>query len=342
VSPAASRPGFWQRSDVRRRLPLAAAAAGLVLLLLTLAVLPPRRAALPPPAPAEAAPEAAAISQERVDLRREPSERSTAVRALVRGEEVTIVDLRGIWARVRDRDGQEGFLPLESLEADAARTNRARRAETIFKFAPLSGDVAERTAVRLGPFSFAPKWGEAEPGAAVEIYSVDHDYYAIRLSDGTLGFIASRDVDLVPANPSEPALAETAGRVVREITVTEEGAPDTAGGVAGSEPGAPAEPGERAPSVPSSAIAPAVLLTRVDPAYPSAALAAGVAGTVVLDLHIDETGAVTDVDVRREGPLGMTEAAVAAVRQWRYRPAMGPAGPIAAIKRVRIDFQPSH
>jgi periplasmic protein TonB len=60
---------------------------------------------------------------------------------------------------------------------------------------------------------------------------------------------------------------------------------------------------------------------------------------VILQVSIDSDGAVSNVRVRHGLPLGITEAAVGAVRQWRYRPAQGPHGPIPSARTVRIDFR---
>jgi protein TonB len=61
-------------------------------------------------------------------------------------------------------------------------------------------------------------------------------------------------------------------------------------------------------------------------------------GSVVLDVAIDETGRVTDARVVRGLAFGLSEAAAAAVREWRYRPAQGPDGPMPSRKTVRILF----
>ena len=83
---------------------------------------------------------------------------------------------------------------------------------------------------------------------------------------------------------------------------------------------------------------PAVVIEKVDPPYPEIAVRAQVEGSVVLDVGIDENGRVTDVQVTRGLPFGLSEAAADAVRQWRYRPASCPHGPIASRKTVRILF----
>jgi protein TonB len=81
-----------------------------------------------------------------------------------------------------------------------------------------------------------------------------------------------------------------------------------------------------------------VVVEKVDPPYPAVAVRAQVEGSVVLDIGIDETGRVTDVQVTRGLPFGLSEAAADAVRKWKYRPARGPEGPIPSRKTVRILF----
>jgi protein TonB len=83
---------------------------------------------------------------------------------------------------------------------------------------------------------------------------------------------------------------------------------------------------------------PAVLVSKVDPTYPEPAIRAQIEGSVVLDVGIDETGRVIDVQVTRGLPFGLSDSAANAVRQWIYRPARGPAGPIPSRKSVRILF----
>jgi TonB family protein len=338
---------------VRRYLPVGIGVLALVLLVLTFAVAPRGRRRSAGIAAAAAAPEPASISEREAELRRSADSRSETVVTLRRGSAITLVEQKGIWCRARDASGREGFLPRQSVERDADRALRSRRAETIFRFAPLSGDVADDTPLLLAPFSFAAVWGTAERGDSLPIYSVDHGYYATKLPDGTLGFVASEDVDVIPADPAEPALTPGAGKVVQEISVAERTPPP------GAEPGPAPSPGPVFPGMPSDVpapglppgnpappagppgeIAPAVLLQKVDPLYPAAALAARVAGTVVLQVSIDREGNVTRVDVKRPAPLGMTDAAIAAVQRWKYRPANALGGPIPSIKLVRIEFKP--
>ena len=68
--------------------------------------------------------------------------------------------------------------------------------------------------------------------------------------------------------------------------------------------------------------------------YPEAALAAQVEGSVGLLLEIDETGAVTAVEVLSSAGYGFDEAAAAAAQSFQFSPAEDPTGPIP----VAIEF----
>jgi len=66
------------------------------------------------------------------------------------------------------------------------------------------------------------------------------------------------------------------------------------------------------------------ILNRVQPNYPPVARTKKVQGTVILSLLISDRGDVIDVKVLREagGSAGLNEAAVAAAKKWKFRPAV--------------------
>src|SRR5262249_4910383 len=102
---------------------------------------------------------------------------------------------------------------------------------------------------------------------------------------------------------------------------------------ASAPPPAPAPP-EAAPGL----IEPAVVATRVEPVYPEPARRAGIEGIVELEVSIDASGRVAEVEVLRGLPMGLSDAAVEAVRKWTWKPARSPAGPVASRRTVRIRF----
>ncbi len=74
------------------------------------------------------------------------------------------------------------------------------------------------------------------------------------------------------------------------------------------------------------------------PVYPDAAWAAGITGDVLVRAVIDETGAVTDVEVLRGLPYGITEAAVAAIWRWKFAPATRDGQPVAVYRNLSVRF----
>lgn len=77
----------------------------------------------------------------------------------------------------------------------------------------------------------------------------------------------------------------------------------------------------------------------VAPIYPDIARAAGVGGTVVLECTIDPSGHVVDARLLSGHPL-LNEAALNAVRQWRYTPTRLNGVPVAVLMTVTVRFIP--
>jgi TonB family protein len=79
---------------------------------------------------------------------------------------------------------------------------------------------------------------------------------------------------------------------------------------------------------------------KVDPMYPAEAIAADARGDVILLATITKTGEVGDVQVV-SGPYRFRDAAVVAVKQWRYRPyeVEGVAQEVQAT--ITVNFAPS-
>ena len=78
------------------------------------------------------------------------------------------------------------------------------------------------------------------------------------------------------------------------------------------------------------------LLTRVEPDYPNTLRQRGIGGTVKMGVVIGPSGNVKQVELRG-GDAALGEAAIAAVRKWKYAPANS-----ETETEVSISFQPSH
>jgi TonB family protein len=68
------------------------------------------------------------------------------------------------------------------------------------------------------------------------------------------------------------------------------------------------------------------LVSKVPPVYPEEARKKGIAGVVRVELLIRKDGTVGDVRVLESPDALLSEAAVQAVRQWRYKPPVNAAG----------------
>ena len=80
------------------------------------------------------------------------------------------------------------------------------------------------------------------------------------------------------------------------------------------------------------------LTKRVRPVYPHTAEAARVQGVVVLKASIDRMGKVSNVEIVRSPSDMLNEAAIAAVRQWEYKPATVKGVPISSSVDVELPF----
>jgi TonB family protein len=76
----------------------------------------------------------------------------------------------------------------------------------------------------------------------------------------------------------------------------------------------------------------------VAPEYPADARRAGLAGRVVLECTIDREGKVTEAVVK-EGVPPLSEAAVRAVKRWRYTPTLLDGAAVPVIMTVTLDFK---
>jgi protein TonB len=86
-----------------------------------------------------------------------------------------------------------------------------------------------------------------------------------------------------------------------------------------------------------SGVEPPRKLVHVAPRYPEVAQRARLQGTVELECVIDPAGNVAEVR-RVSGPSLLREAAIDAVRQWRYTPTKLNSVPVSVIMTVTVRF----
>jgi TonB family protein len=79
------------------------------------------------------------------------------------------------------------------------------------------------------------------------------------------------------------------------------------------------------------------LISQIEPVYPEPARQAQVQGTVILEVEVSKEGAVDTVKVISGHPL-LIQAAVDAVKQWRYRPTLLNGAPMPIVSTINVNF----
>lgn len=117
----------------------------------------------------------------------------------------------------------------------------------------------------------------------------------------------------------------------------------TAGGtVGGTGTGnGDAAPAPEAPSGPvrvGGDVKAPVAIDHPDPRYTDTARNAHVSGVVILEAIIDKTGHVDQVKVLKGLPMGLSDEAERAVRQWRFKPGTMNGQPVDVIFDLTVNF----
>ena len=110
------------------------------------------------------------------------------------------------------------------------------------------------------------------------------------------------------------------------------------GGLVSAQPPPPPPPAPAAPvRITGQMVAPA-LLHRVEPVYPAAASEAHLSGLVILEVVVDTQGRVESVKVLRSRHPWLDNAAIQALREWRYSPLVLNGNPTPFVLTVTFSF----
>ncbi len=148
---------------------------------------------------------------------------------------------------------------------------------------------------------------------------------------------------------ADPARTAPAEQQVVQPTVAPDPQPAAPSPPADAATGAPASPNPAGAEPTSGADLPAdaggdvarpqlIAASRTLPDYPVAAQQAGLEGVVILKTIIDERGKVGDIQVLHGLGMGLDEAAVAAVRRWRFQPATRNGKPVKVFYVLSVYF----
>jgi protein TonB len=143
-----------------------------------------------------------------------------------------------------------------------------------------------------------------------------------------------------PATPSTSTVPEVPG----PPAVNPPGKDDTPGKGKGDGKGTGEGTGDGLDDAPAgpirltAAMTPPVAIYKVQPRYTESARRSNTQGVVVVEAVIDEQGRVTDVRVLRGLPMGLDRAAIEAIQQWKFRPAMMQDRPVKVYFTLTANF----
>jgi TonB family protein len=80
------------------------------------------------------------------------------------------------------------------------------------------------------------------------------------------------------------------------------------------------------------------LVAKMQPHYPAEAKAARVQGRVELEIRITKDGVPSDLRVVSSPSDDLSESAIEAVRQWRYRPTLLNGAPVEVVSTVIVNY----
>jgi protein TonB len=138
-------------------------------------------------------------------------------------------------------------------------------------------------------------------------------------------------LDAAAAGPDGPGEGTPGDRLGSEL-----GVPD-GGGDADSGPGSAGGAAVGPVYVNGDMVRP-LLLVKVEPSYPLAARRAGLSGRVTVSAVIGLEGGVESAEVLASSNPLFDQAALDAVRKWRYRPATMNGRPVRVFFTVVVDF----
>jgi periplasmic protein TonB len=95
--------------------------------------------------------------------------------------------------------------------------------------------------------------------------------------------------------------------------------------------------GPKRPLSVSAGVMAALLVHRVQPAYPALAIVMHLSGTVELQARIGTDGTVQELEVESGNPI-LARAAIEAVQQWRYQPTRLDGQPVEVETHITVTF----
>ena len=248
--------------------------------------------------------------------------------------------------------------PDEPILADTVRATTSRRAIDIVtwslgiavlagvvllgvlvgqRFGTQPAAVRAHTSVSASTAASKVQSGLAQPGRATDTASGARPQTNLVPSSSGTAKVSSSSRPAKNSSPPEGSLLiYENGKEVFRMTPSgqvESPAPEQGAGIQRASSVDPEGVVELSPTAAESS-----LLHRVEPDYPEEARSQQVQGPVVLDAHIGADGTVQDLKVVSGHSL-LAQAAIDAVKQWRFKPRLADGRPVEMQTTITLNFR---
>jgi len=233
---------------------------------------------------------------------------------------------------------------MPSIESQPLSPGGHHMKHTLFASLLASAGLSAAT---IGGSLYDPS-GAAVPNAKALLYDPDTNtkFETITSADGKFAFEALpagqyilrvqspgfatlfREFNVKTDSKVDRGLTLALGKIQETVNVAAEGV---------ASPATAAMPAPKPVRVGGS-VAQSNLVTKVQPLYPKAAKAAGVQGTVLLEMVVSKEGEPLDLRVLDSPSDDLTQSALEAVRQWRYKPTLLNGEPVEIVTDVVVNY----
>lgn len=222
-----------------------------------------------------------------------------------------------------------GYVP--DLEVDEARERRGMRWA-------IGGAIAVHVALFLVQFSFEPQrpdWQATERAVFTVRQLRFKPPQPVTRQAPPVPRKAVKRIPIPDPTPDEPEpiLRERLEIPLPEVDIADFGIDDFF-----IPDGPPPRSGAGDPFQVGGEVTPPVKLAGETPTYTEEARQGRIQGVVILEAIIDVLGNVANVRVLKGLPLGLTETAVLATREWRFRPALRNGSPVPVFYNLTVRF----
>jgi TonB family protein len=191
---------------------------------------------------------------------------------------------------------------------------------------PSGAAVPEAKALLYDPNTHAKFETTTAPDGKFAFETLPAGQYILRVEKPGFATLF-REFNVKEDSKVDRGLTLALGSVQQQVTIAAQGTP-----AATPTPSAPK------PLRVGGALEQANLIVKIQPIYPTAAKAAGIQGTVLFEMVVSKEGEPLDIRVLSSPDDSLTQSALDAVRQWRYKPTLLNGNPVEIVTDVVVNY----